>query len=224
MSWHFLQEQEEASWEGNSLDGAPSALLRLMPMPGASSLLASETGSLSPSRSGMTSDLSTGEGGEASMFYLEDSPANHSAQQLEGGTSPLIYGPKCCESLESADPAGCSRRMWGTSQSFVPPPIFIDLAMPAHLLNSRLPEWVRRITGAAGGWLATPTKTANHDSPSMQKWPSMRAHTIWTGGRTTPAHWEWLMGWPIGWSALEPLATDRFQRWQHSHSKPYRAA
>ena len=31
MSWHFLQEQEEASWEANSLDGAPSALLSLMP-------------------------------------------------------------------------------------------------------------------------------------------------------------------------------------------------
>ena len=32
MSWHFLQEQAEASWEGSSLDGAPSALLRLMPI------------------------------------------------------------------------------------------------------------------------------------------------------------------------------------------------
>jgi DNA (cytosine-5)-methyltransferase 1 len=31
MSWHFLQEQEAASWEGCCLGGAPSALLRLMP-------------------------------------------------------------------------------------------------------------------------------------------------------------------------------------------------
>lgn len=28
---------------------------------------------------------------------------------------------------------------------------------------------------------------------------------------------EWMMGWPIGWTALEPLATDRFQAWLHWH-------
>lgn len=31
MSWHFLQEQEEASWVESSLDGAPSALWKSMP-------------------------------------------------------------------------------------------------------------------------------------------------------------------------------------------------
>lgn len=24
---------------------------------------------------------------------------------------------------------------------------------------------------------------------------------------------EWMMGWPIGWTALESLATDRFRTW-----------
>jgi hypothetical protein len=28
---------------------------------------------------------------------------------------------------------------------------------------------------------------------------------------------EWMMGWPIGWTALEPLGTDRFQLWLSSH-------
>lgn len=28
---------------------------------------------------------------------------------------------------------------------------------------------------------------------------------------------EWMMGWPLGWSASEPLATDRFRQWQRSH-------
>jgi hypothetical protein len=31
MSWHYLQGQEAASWEGSCLDGAPSALLSLIP-------------------------------------------------------------------------------------------------------------------------------------------------------------------------------------------------
>lgn len=28
---------------------------------------------------------------------------------------------------------------------------------------------------------------------------------------------EWMMGWPLGWSASEPLATDRFREWLRSH-------
>ena len=24
---------------------------------------------------------------------------------------------------------------------------------------------------------------------------------------------EWLMGWPLGWTDLRPLATDRFRQW-----------
>lgn len=34
-----------------------------------------------------------------------------------------------------------------------------------------------------------------------------------------PAWKEWLMGWPIGWTALEPLETDRFQQWLRLHGK-----
>jgi len=34
-----------------------------------------------------------------------------------------------------------------------------------------------------------------------------------TGGQLNPTWVEWLMGWPIGWTDLRPLETDRFQRW-----------
>lgn len=40
------------------------------------------------------------------------------------------------------------------------------------------------------------------------------------GGRTNPMWTEWLMGWPITWNSLEPLATDRFRQWLQRHSKP----
>jgi len=30
---------------------------------------------------------------------------------------------------------------------------------------------------------------------------------------------EWLMGWPIGWTDLKPLETDRFQQWLLLHGK-----
>lgn len=37
------------------------------------------------------------------------------------------------------------------------------------------------------------------------------------GGYLNPEFVEWLMGWPIGWSALEPLATDKCHSAQHWH-------
>ena len=36
-------------------------------------------------------------------------------------------------------------------------------------------------------------------------------------GYLTPEFAESLMWWPIGWSAAQPLATDRFQQWQRWH-------
>ncbi len=32
-----------------------------------------------------------------------------------------------------------------------------------------------------------------------------------------PEEYEWMMGWPIGWSALEPLAEAKFQQWLDAH-------
>ena len=34
------------------------------------------------------------------------------------------------------------------------------------------------------------------------------------GGKLNPDWVEWLMGWPIGWTASRPLATDKFRLWQ----------
>ncbi len=38
------------------------------------------------------------------------------------------------------------------------------------------------------------------------------------GGQLNPDLVEWLMGWPIGQTALKPLETGRFQEWQQQHS------
>jgi hypothetical protein len=37
------------------------------------------------------------------------------------------------------------------------------------------------------------------------------------GGQLNPDWVEWLMGWPIGWTDLKPLETDKFQQWLKSH-------
>jgi hypothetical protein len=48
--------------------------------------------------------------------------------------------------------------------------------------------------------------------------PAMGA--IAPGGHLNPTWVEWLMGWPLGWTAFEPLATDKFRLWLRSHGAP----
>ena len=38
--------------------------------------------------------------------------------------------------------------------------------------------------------------------------------------RFLPYFPEWMMGWPIGWTDLRPLAMGKFQRWSNSFGKP----
>ena len=98
MSWHYLQGQEAASWEGDCLDGAPSALLRLIPTPAKSCLHDRRTDVLADSRSGMTCGPSTENHGKAeSISSAEDSLARTSAQLAKGPESPEldpVCGPK----------------------------------------------------------------------------------------------------------------------------------
>ncbi len=76
-----------------------------------------------------------------------------------------------------------------------------------------------------------PTPSANEDAAgtpkgNMQKMlgnhPMIRGTTPeqWATGTLNPTWTEWLMGWPLGWTDLKPLETDKFPQWRHSHGKP----
>lgn len=39
------------------------------------------------------------------------------------------------------------------------------------------------------------------------------------GGQLNPTWVEWLMGWPLGWTDLKPLAMDKFQQWRQMHGR-----
>jgi len=40
-----------------------------------------------------------------------------------------------------------------------------------------------------------------------------------TGGQLNPTWVEWLMGWPLGWTDLKPLETDKYQQWLQLHGR-----
>ena len=49
--------------------------------------------------------------------------------------------------------------------------------------------------------------TANGGTENPDK-PPAKLNPVWV---------EWLMGWPLGWTDLKPLGTDRFCSWQQQH-------
>jgi hypothetical protein len=64
----------------------------------------------------------------------------------------------------------------------------------------------------------TPTahnaKETNAPSEALRNEPSLASRV---GGTLNPTWVEWLMGWPLGWTDLKPLETDRFRSWQQQH-------
>lgn len=83
-------------------------------------------------------------------------------------------------------------------------------------LSSPPLTWVQITYGEDIGFLHTPTTVGNYCCESMQKHPNCRLFkTVF--GEVTPEIQEWLMGWHLKWTELEPLETDKFQLWLSKH-------
>jgi hypothetical protein len=72
----------------------------------------------------------------------------------------------------------------------------------------------------------TPTAITSSGGTAMCKWGGSGSREKLRGmvspeelnGQLNPTWVEWLMGWPIGWTELKPLETDKFREWQEQHS------
>lgn len=99
--------------------------------------------------------------------------------------------------------------------------------------RDRLPKFDRPDLKPLSKRWATPAARDGKDTPGMSKdrdgkkggrldqLPRQVFHAENTppnGGVMNEDWREWLMGWPIGWTARKPLETDRFQEWQSLHS------
>lgn len=85
-----------------------------------------------------------------------------------------------------------------------------------------------------GGNLIEAVSKAMFPTPSARDWKSSNAsaetmernarplnETVTHGktGQLNPTWVEWLMGWPLEWTALKPLATDKFREWRSQHGR-----
>lgn len=70
------------------------------------------------------------------------------------------------------------------------------------------PHHARFPSPAARDWRSGKGRTENGHTPQL---PEV------VGGQLNPDWVEWLMGWPIGWTASAPLVTARFREWLRQH-------
>jgi hypothetical protein len=83
-----------------------------------------------------------------------------------------------------------------------------DLDTTPQLRVLELLKQGQTIKGIVGGFVHTPTTKANFTAPSMQKWPCCRNYVAAFGdGKITPEQFEFLMGYPIGWTEIDRSET-----------------
>jgi hypothetical protein len=123
--------------------------------------------------------------------------------EIKGGESPTAYvdGKKCQVGLEQAV------KWWPTPHGFSPD------GRSNGPSGNELGRAVNR------SMLPTPTKSDGTGGPGCSGREGGKNLRTKIGGSLNPTWVEWLMGWPIGWTDLRPLETDKFRQWLDSHGK-----
>lgn len=221
MSWHFSQALVEAYSEDTFSAGEQSAQSNTSRI---TQLFSSSDKMMEFCRrspSGMTCEHLTDDRGVGVLtWFLEAFPARPIPRQLREKTLRTISGRRCCGSWQMSLPGTYLPRTSKDARLIERPTTWSRWVTLSDAQKCQRRTWVLTTFGNAIGWLHTPTCTANYASPSMQKWPACRAF-VQAFGRPTPQNHEWLMGWPIGWSDLRPLETDRFQQWCERHGSSW---
>lgn len=219
MSWLFSQALVEEYLGENSLDGEQSALSNGNPIQLAYLQPDKMTAFSRVSRFGMTyKPLTEDRGEELLTLYLEDFHAKTLVQQDEEQElkdSEAVCGNIWLESLEKSSQLTLSLKTPLCS------------ALEDSVLSSTiLPHWGTMLNGECyhqaplalitkgqecGSLLPTPTchnaKEGAYPAEYTRKTPTLATHV---GGKIHPEFTEWMMGWPLGWTDLKPLATVKY--------------
>lgn len=209
------------------MDGEQCALWNGTHMPRASWLPAKTTDACRLSRSGMmykplTDDL----GKELLMSYLEGFRAKtfQSREREPVSTESVAEcGITWQESLAKYDQNSSS---WRTHQCL----LFED----STECLATFPRWGMVRDGGcwellmlgqsieesgSGLWPTPTTPTGGGNAGGSGAANIAKRNGTYVPSSINPNLYEWLMGWPIGWTDLNPLAMDKFRRWLDLHGK-----
>ena len=218
MSWLFSQALVADYLRQKSLVGEQFVPLNTASIPQAYCALDKMMDFSRLSQFGMTFEpLTVERGTELLTSYLEDFRVKRFQQLQEEPTLHLkIFGLRCEELFKKSDQNLYLPKMSQKLQLKWQPAIYWQTDTTPNISSSLRQTWVQIIFGKDFGYLHTPTCTANFAAPSMQKWKACR-NFVAVFGKPSPTNFEFLMGWPIGWTDLKPLAMDKYHLWRQSH-------
>jgi hypothetical protein len=117
------------------------------------------------------------------------------ARTMSVSESGLLPTPRASDATRTDSPSERRRKS--------PSIVSAAATWPTPLARDHGPEG-RSYTGAS--------------SPDLPMAVRLAAGTREPIGPLNPTWIEWLMGWPLAWTAPEPLEMDRFHEWQRQHS------
>jgi hypothetical protein len=231
MSWLFSRVMVAAFSEAHSLDGEPSAQLSLMDTAHPFLLNDKMMDCSRFSRSGLTCEpLTADRGVELLTWFLAGFHVRTSAPpatETDSTANAQGFGERWPASFVRYDH---DSRSWRTHQ--------FSLLGGLTLYSETWPRW---------GWMRDgecwelPTLAPDISASESGLWPTPCARDYRgvfrtergiqrrqesrrgiplneaVGGLLNPEWVEWLMGWPIGWTALSPLETDKYREWLQQH-------
>lgn len=136
-------------------------------------------------------------------FLRQDSRARPIRLPHMGPTTPHAFGLRPSRSFDHFDPFGSFlRTCLDTSYR-----ILSELAVTSRIATMPSGRFIlelrsERRSGGVSTWWPTPTRTANHNAPSMRKHPAYKR--LQDAGGANPSRWEWMMGFPEKWTVCEP--------------------
>lgn len=231
MSWLFSRAMVAAYSPDSCSVTEPSALLNVMPTQHRFWRNGKMMESSQLSQFGLTcAVLTEGHGAALLKSYLAAFPVKTLAQPARAQES-TESAPVCGRTWHALsvrfNPASCE---WKTAGDL------LSEDLPESLVT--LPRWglmrdgecwgligLEPLIGVSARGFLLPTPSGcrsgkNHVVGRLDEWGG--SSNPWRGTETgktrSPSFEEWMMGWPIGWSALTPLETVRFRLWQQQHS------
>jgi hypothetical protein len=75
------------------------------------------------------------------------------------------------------------------------------------------------LTLAVKMWPTPTVQDAKNNGAPSQMERNTKPLNAEVGGSLNPTWVEWLMGWPLGWTDLKPLAMDKFREWLRQHGR-----
>lgn len=229
MSYTFLQEQGEESSVECFSDIPPYVLSRLNHTDEKSSCSDSETEYCPSSLSGMMSEpLTASLGQKKSILLRRASRATTSlrrGKRLASMARNLPSSMKFAASHLKYNRDTCFWKIAGTLWEEDLPESSVSLPGWGMLQSGVVwePDTLEPTTKGFGlGLFPTPmagdkkwSGTFQEGSGSFNKWRETWLGVQWIN----PGFWEEIMGWPIGWTCLQPLGRDKFRQWLHSHGE-----